>query len=189
MAADEGGDDMKRRAAILMIMVMASLWQQAISLDQSDSMRSPGPDHSSNPLPGSAIKKMKERMAESLAALPSYSVRGAADILQSSPEGNDSLGNGSRENGSLNSSLLQNVSSLNNISLESEPGNSSLSGQQIQADAARANSGSGQFDRFKSSYAARASRHEIGKGGVDSSFFLEGVFEMDKSIKFQDRGF
>ena len=94
MAADDGGDDMKRRAAILMIMVMASLWQQAISLDQTDSMRSPVPDHSSNPLPGSAIKKMEERMAESLAALPSYSVRGAADILQNSPEGNDSLGNG-----------------------------------------------------------------------------------------------
>ena len=189
MAADEGGDYMKRAAAILMIMVVASLWQQAISLDQSDSMRSPGPDHSSNPLPGSAIKKMEERMAESLAALPSPSGRGGADILQSSPEGNDSPGNGSWENSSLNSSLMQNESSLNNISLESEAGNSSLSGQQIQADAGGANSGSGQINRFKGSYAARASRHEIGKGGVDSSIFLEGEFEMDKSIKFQDQGF
>jgi len=41
---------------------------------------------------------------------------------------------------------------------------------------------------FKGFYGMTASRHEIGKSGIDSSMFLSGSFSMDKSVKFQDQG-
>lgn len=187
MSADEGGDYMNRAAAILMMMVMISLWQQALSLDRSDFTMPQGLDLPSDLLPGSGIRKMEDRMAEALAALPSSAGRKAGGDPGKSPAGIESAGNCS-ENSSINSSLPQN-GSMNNISLGSSEGNSSLSGQKINADIGTKDSGSSPSNSFKGSYAARASRHEIGKGGVDSTIFLEGEFEMDKSIKFQDQGF
>jgi len=187
MSADEEGDYMKRAAAILMMMVMISLWQQALCLDRSDFAMPPGLDLPSNLLPGSGIKKMEDRMAEALAALPISPGRGAGGDPGKLPSGIESAGNYS-ENCTINSSLPQN-GSLNNISLGSAEDNSSLSGQKINADIGTKDSGSSPSNSFKGSYATRASRHEIGKGGVDSTLFLEGEFEMDKSIKFQDQGF
>ncbi|MDD1732926.1 MAG: hypothetical protein LUQ53_03015 [Methanothrix sp.] len=130
---------------------------------------------------------MEDRMAEALAALPISPGRGAGGDPGKPPAGIESAGNCS-ENSTINSSLPQN-GSLNNISLGSAEDNSSLSGQKINADIGTKDSGSSPSNSFKGSYATRASRHEIGKGGVDSTFFLEGEFEMDKSIKFQDQGF
>ncbi len=37
-------------------------------------------------------------------------------------------------------------------------------------------------------YGMTASRHEIGKSGINSHTFLSGNFEMDKTVKFQDQG-
>lgn len=182
---------MKRSMAILMIMVIASLWLP--SLGQSD-LKSPlGPDRPSYPSAGSAIKKMEDKMAEDLAALPSPAKSSMREDLGRNstaiePESSN------RENSSLNSSLPQN-GSLNNISQNSSQYASPLSGQQNMTDAGNTDSGSDSAsgpdspNSFKGTYANRASRHEIGKGGVDSSIFLKGEFEMDKSIKFQDRGF
>ena len=190
IVADEGGDDMKRSMAILMIMVIASLWLP--SLSQSD-LKSPlGPDRPSYPSAGSAIKKMEDKMAEDLAALPSpaKSSMGDPDRKSTALEPEESS-NG--ENSSLNSSLLQN-GSLNNIRQNSSQYASPLSDYQNETDAVGTDSGSDSAtgsdspNSFKGIYATKASRPEIGKGGVDSSIFLKGEFEMDKSIKFQDRG-
>jgi hypothetical protein len=38
-------------------------------------------------------------------------------------------------------------------------------------------------------YGITASRHEIGKSNIQSKMVLNGTFEMDKSVKFQDQGF
>ena len=192
IVADEGGDDMKRSMAILMIMAIASLWLP--SLGQSD-LKSPlGPDRPSYPSAGSAIKKMEDKMAEDLAALPSPAKSSMGEDLGRNSTALEPEESSNRENSSLNSSLPQN-GSLNNISQNSSQYASPLSGQQNMTDAGNTDSGSDSAsgpdspNRFKGTYATRASRHEIGKGGVDSSIFLKGEFEMDKSIKFQDRGF
>jgi len=190
IVADEGGDDMKRSMAILMIMAIASLWLP--SLGQSDYKSPLGQDRPSYPSAGSAIKKMEDKMAEDLAALPSPAKSSMGDPDRNSTALEPESFN--RENSSINSSLPQN-GSLNNISQNSSQCTSPLSGQQNRTDAVSTDSGSGSAsgsnspNHFKGTYATRASRHEIGKGGVDSSIFLKGEFEMDKSIKFQDRGF
>jgi hypothetical protein len=179
---------MKRAAAFLMVMVMASLWQQALALGELDSPSVFGPERHSFSSPGSGIKKMEEKMAGALAALPSRlgseggndPVKSAADTLAG--------GNSSLENSSINASQPQN-GSLNNISIGSSEDNSTLTGKQTGADDSDVNAGSGSANRFKGSYATSASRHEIGKGGVESSMSLHGEFEMDNSIKFQDQGF
>lgn len=190
IVADEGGDDMKRSMAILIIMAIASLWLP--SLGQSDHKSPLGQDRPSYPSAGSAIKKMEDKMAQDLAALPSPAKSSMGD-----PDRNSTViepESFNRENSSINSSLPQN-GSLNNISQNSSQCTSPLSGQQNRTDAVSTDSGSGSAsgsnfpNHFKGTYATRASRHEIGKGGVDSSIFLKGEFEMDKSIKFQDRGF
>jgi hypothetical protein len=41
---------------------------------------------------------------------------------------------------------------------------------------------------FSGYYGMTASRHEMGKSGINSKMFLSGSFEMDKSVKFQDQG-
>ena len=183
---------MKRSMAILMIMVIASLWLP--SLGQSD-LKSPlGPDRPSYPSAGSAIKKMEYKMAEDLAALPSPAKSSREEEPGRSSIAIEPEESSNGENSSINSSLPQN-GSLNNISQNSSQFTSPLSGQQNRTDAVSTDSGSGSAsgsnstNHFKGTYATRASRHEIGKGGVDSSIFLKGEFEMDKSIKFQDRGF
>ena len=188
---------MKRSMAILMIMAIASLWLP--SLGQSDFISLLGSDRPSYPSAGSAIKKMEDTMAEALAALPSpaKSSMGDPDGSSTALEPEESF---NRENSSINSSQPQN-GSLNNISQNSSQNASHLSGQQNRTEAGKTDpgsdfpsgsaiaSGSDSANSFKGSYATRASRHEIGKGGVDSSIFLKGEFEMDKSIKFQDQGF
>ena len=183
---------MKRSMAILMIMAIASLWLP--SLGQSDFKSPLGPDRPSYPSAGSAIKKMEDKMAEDLAALPSPAKSSMAEYLGRNSTALEPEERSNRENSSINSSLPQN-GSLNNISQNSSQYASSLSGQQNMTDAGNTDSGSDSGsgpdspNRFKGTYATRASRHEIGKGGVDSSITLKGEFEMDKSIKFQDQGF
>lgn len=132
-------------------------------------------------------------MAEALAALPSSQSSNAGGDHGKSPAGIDSRENSSLENSSINSSLPQNGSINNSIlddnSLDGAEGRPGLTARQIKLDNGSMESGSITASRFNGTYSARASRHEIGKGGVDSSIFLKGEFEMDKSIKFQDRGF
>ena len=111
IVADEGGDDMKRSMAILMIMAIASLWLP--SLGQSDYKSPLGQDRPSYPSAGSAIKKMEDKMAEDLAALPSPAKSSMGDPDRNSTALEPESFN--RENSSINSSLPQN-GSLNNIS-------------------------------------------------------------------------
>lgn len=184
---------MKRAAAILMIMVMIFLWQQALPVRGLNPTWDLGTDRSMHSSAGSDIRKMEEKMAEALAALPSSQSSNAGGDHDKSPAGIDWRENSSLENSSINSSLPQNGSfnngSLDDNSQDGAEGSVGLTGRQIKADNGSMESGSSSANRFKGTYAASAFRHEIGKGGVDSSVFLKGEFEMDKSIKFQDRGF
>jgi hypothetical protein len=76
---------------------------------------------------------------------------------------------------------------LDNDSIISPPGNSSLLND-ANSPAGQQNVGSSSEGRFKGYYGMTASRHEMGKSGIDSHMFLSGNFEMDKTVKFQDQG-
>lgn len=71
-------------------------------------------------------------------------------------------------------------STRNNISI-----NSSLSNSSLLNSSANENVASRSFNGY---YGMTASRHEMGKSGIDSRMFLNGTFEMDKTVKFQDQG-
>jgi hypothetical protein len=185
MSADEGGGLMKRAAVILM-MFMISLWQQAVALDESDPIGSPIADKSSYSPCSSETKKMEERMAAALAALPNHAGSQVGGDLGRSPVAMEPGANSS-DNSTINSSLPQN-GSLNNIRLGGK-GDASLPGQKAVAKAGIQDPLSFPSCRFRGTYASRASRHEMGKGGVDSSVSLKGEFEMDRRVMFQDRGF
>ena len=53
---------------------------------------------------------------------------------------------------------------------------------------ARQNVGSSSKGSLNGYYGMTASRHEMGKSGINSKMFLSGNFEMDKTVKFQDQG-
>lgn len=80
-------------------------------------------------------------------------------------------------NNSINESSLDN--SVSNPTATSS-GNITA-GQQGVASDSRAS--------FNGYYGITASRHEMGKSDIRSSMQLNGAFEVDKSVKFQDRGF
>ena len=85
--------------------------------------------------------------------------------------------------GQFNSIIISINSSLSNSSL--------LNSSAANVDDANKdglNVGSISKGSFNGYYGMTASRHEIGKSGIDSHMFLRGTFEMDKTVKFQDQG-
>jgi hypothetical protein len=172
---------MRLGLAILFIMILAAFYQNAMALGGSDPPSVFGPDGPAHFQPGSDSERMEDKIAEALAALPSH--QGGKNEERDSIDDEDTdlpLNNSTQLNGSINSSINQNSSLLDN---------STVSDSEAGVDDGNINAAFGSANRFKGFYATSASRHEIGKGGIDSSMFLSGAFEMDKSIKFQDMGF
>lgn len=172
---------MRLGLAILFIMILAAFYQNAMASGASDIAGVFGPDGPALFKPGSDAGKMEDKIAGALAALPLHP-GGKNEKTDSIEDGASDLphSNSTQLNGSINSSINQN-SSL--------PDNVTISGSDAGVDDGNINAAFGSANRFKGFYASRASRHEIGKGGIDSSMLLSGAFEMDKSIKFQDLGF
>jgi len=90
---------------------------------------------------------------------------------------NNSTNNSSVNNPSLNVSSLDNSVSNPSATLS---GNASAGQQGVASDSKAS---------FNGYYGITASRHEMGKSDIKSSMQLNGAFEVDKSVKFQDRGF
>jgi hypothetical protein len=118
--------------------------------------------------------------------------------LNNSNPGNSASGNSTPNNISINSSL-SNSSLLNSSVAQVADANEDRlkSNEAAASDPAKidANSQSGQQNVGSSSrgslngyYGMTATRHEMGKSGIDSRMFLSGNFEMDKTVKFQDQG-
>lgn len=179
---------MMKRAMIVILMVMtAVLLPQAVASDQLDSagFSGSGGDIFSH---GSDAKKMENKIAEALASLKP-AINPALDDLNS---GNGPINNSSSQNNSP-SNISQNTSQ--NSSLDNSTVNSEEHAQSNPFEIAEGNSPAGQNagasskGSFNGFYGMTASRHEIGKSGIDSSMFLSGNFEMEKSVRFQDQGF
>jgi len=153
---------------LLMLSVAADLLSAAASFGKSDSTTIPGPDGTALFTPGTDTKKVQERLAEALVKLDSWKKA----RTQEKREPLNSTQNNISNNCSLNnSSLLNSPAAMVNDAGEDGP-----------------NVGSNSRGRFNGYYGMTASRHEIGKSGIDSHMFLSGTFEMDKSVKFQDQG-
>lgn len=109
---------------------------------------------------------------------------------------NDTISNNTSINSSLNNSSLLNSSAAqatgaNDDRLESNeamPRTPAELNANTNSSAVPQNVGSSSKGNFKGFYGMTASRHEMGKSGIDSSMFLSGTFEMDKTVKFQDQG-
>ena len=174
---------MKWAMTVILMVMTAVLLPQAAASDQLDSagFSGSGGDIFSQ---GSDAKKMENKIAEALASLKpainpalTDSNSGNGSINNSSPQ-NDSLSNIS-QNGSLDNSIVNSKEHAQLNPGETAGDNSSFS----------QNTGSSSKGSSKGFYATTASRHEIGKSGIDSNMFLSGNFEMEKSVKFQDQGF
>ncbi|MCK9566133.1 MAG: hypothetical protein M0Q43_08810, partial [Methanothrix sp.] len=159
-----------------------------------------GPDGSVFFTPGTDTKKVEDKMAEALIRLDSWK-KARAEEKSELPADN------------IGQPKLTRIPAVNSTPIDSNPGNSTLdnisiigplsnsshlnSSKDQDADAIKfdANSsaglqnvGSSTKGSFDGYYGITASRHEMSKSSVDSRMFLSGTFEMDKTVKFQDRG-
>ena len=178
---------MMKWAMTVILMVMAAvLLPQAVASDQ---LGSAGISGSGGGIlsQGSDAKKIENKIAEALASLKP-ATNPALDDLNS---GNGPINNSSYQNNSP-SNISQNTSqnsSLDNSTVNSEENVQSNPFEIAEGNSpAGQNAGSSSKGSFKGFYGMTASRHEVGKSGIDSSMFLSGNFEMEKSVKFQDQG-
>lgn len=178
---------MKRAMIVIPMVMMAVLLPQAVASDQLDfaGFSGSGGDIFSH---GSDAKKMENKIVEALASLKP-AINPALTDLNS---GNGPINNSSSQNNSP-SNISQNTSQ--NSSLDNSTVNSEEHAQSNPFEIAEGNTPAGQNagasskGSFNGFYGMTASRHEIGKSGIDSSMFLSGNFEMEKSVRFQDQGF
>ncbi len=175
--------------ATMFIMLLSAINQSAVAFGGSDcaSVFSPDGPTLISPGSGSDARRMEDKIAEALAALPALPGSINDEGADSVEEGNAALplSNSTLLNGSVNSSVSQNASLSDNSTVaggKTDADGSDAGGSDIDASF-------GSASRFKGFYATSASRHEIGKGGIDSNMLLSGTFELDNSIKFQDQGF
>jgi hypothetical protein len=163
---------MKRVMVILlMLLAAADLLSMAALSHQTGFEGISGPDGAFVSTPGIDAKKVEDKMADALARLDSWKNGRSNSTQTNSTQSNSTSGN----------------STLENNSIISPPGNSSLLND-VNSPAGLQNIGSSSEARFKGYYGMTASRHEMGKSGINSHMFLSGNFEMDKNVKFQDQG-
>ncbi len=155
---------MKRIIIILFMLLAATDLLSAASFGKSDSMSIFGPDGGVSFTPATDTKKVQEKIAEALVKLDSWKKARAEEKREP----------------------LANIS--NNCSLNNSSVLNSSAAMVVDAGEDGPNVGSSSKERFSGYYGMTASRHEMGKSGINSHMFLSGNFEMDKSVKFQDQG-
>jgi len=154
-----------------------------------------GPEEAIFSTPGTDTKKVQDKIAEALVRLDSWK-KARAEEKREPLVGNSNPGNSTLDNISINGSLSN--SSLHNSSVDQDADVQDAAAGKIDANtntnkntnssASEQNVGASSRGSFDGYYGMTASRHEMGKSGVNSHMFLSGNFEMDKSVKFQDRG-
>lgn len=171
---------MKRVILILLLLLAAADLLLAAGLSSESGFTGiSGPDGAVISLPGTDTKKVEDRMADALARLDSWKKARAKEKIAT--KDNSTQANSTKSNSTSDNSTLDNNSII------SPPVNSSLFND-ANSPAGLQNVGSSSEGRFKGYYGMTASRHEMGKSGINSNMFLSGNFEMDKTVKFQDQG-
>jgi hypothetical protein len=169
---------------VILLMLLAADILSAAALSREFGLASVlGPDGAVVSTPGTDSKKIEDKMADALARLDSWKRARAKEKIGPVAGNTDQTEFSSRP--LLNSTSGN--STLDNNSVISPPGNSSHLND-ANSPAGLQNVGSSSEGRFKGYYDMTASRHEMGKSGINSHTFLSGNFEMDKTVKFQDQG-
>ncbi|MHC1686787.1 MAG: hypothetical protein AB9879_03635 [Methanothrix sp.] len=132
--------------------------------------------------------QVQEKMADALNRLSAWREDQAnkTSQLAAASEGKSALNNSRQDNSELNNSSLNNSSLNDTIRSDSALNRSTLSGETSASPTGVATDSKTSFNGY---YGITASRHEMGKSDIKSSTQLSGAFEIDKSVKFQDRGF
>lgn len=205
--------EMMWKIAVLLMIILAVLLPVAEAYGMSDSAVVPGAGESIF-LPGSDAKKLQDKIAGALASLKAMKSGSAAGSGGAEPghantgsletekidskagrNGTVQANNSSSEgdiginvNGSVDEGLNGTVGNQTPVSRDA--GLSSINGSSLDMSGAAGQQGvaASTAGSFRGFYGMTASRHEIGKSGIDSSMFLSGSFSMDKSVKFQDQG-
>jgi len=173
---------MKWIIMVILVVMTAVLLPQTVASDQLDSGGFSGLGGYIFP-PDSDAKKMENKIAEALASFkPAIN-----PALNSSNSDIGPINNISHQNDSSNDTSQN--SSLDNSTVNSKE-HAQSNPREIMADnsSSSQNAGASTKGRFKGFYGMSATRHEIGKSGIDSSMFLSGKFEMEKNVKFHDQG-
>lgn len=156
--------------AAIAVMGFSALWQAAASIDSSGSSSLDGLEKSAFSSPNKIDDMMKEAM-QSIA-----SIKQKQEQKKKAGE-EEALLNLQKNNSTLQNTTLQNLTDEN------------LTAQNAESEAGREKIGSSSKGSMSGVYGITASRHEIGKSNIQSKMVLNGTFEMDKSVKFQDQGF
>jgi hypothetical protein len=175
---------------LIMILAAAGLLSLAAS-SGTDFAGILGSDKTVFSTPGTDTKKVQDKIAEALVRLDSWK-KARAEEKREPLVGNSNPGNSTLDNISINGSLSN--SSQQSPSVDQDADAQDAAAGKIDANtntnssASEQNVGASSRGSFDGYYGMTASRHEMGKSGINSRMFLSGTFEMDKSVKFQDRG-
>ena len=167
--------------AAIAVMGFSALWQAAASIDSSGSSSLDRLDGSAFSSPDKIDDLMKEAM-QSIASLKQKQEQ----KKEAGEEG--ALLNLQKNNSTLQNTTLQNTT-LQNLTEQNSNDDGNLTAQNPELEAGREKIGSSSKGSMSGVYGITASRHEIGKSNIQSKMVLNGTFEMDKSVKFQDQGF
>ena len=172
--------------AAIAVMGFSALWQVAASIDSSGSSSLDRLDGSAFSSPDKIDDLMKEAM-QSIASLKQKQEQkkeaGEEGALLNLQKNNSTL-----QNTTLQPTTLQNMT-LQNLTEQNSNDDGNLTAQNPELEAGREKIGSSSKGSISGVYGITASRHEIGKSNIQSKMVLNGTFEMDKSVKFQDQGF
>lgn len=166
---------------IFLILAAAAFLQAAASSGKSDSSSMVGLDGSVFFAPGTDAKKVEDKIAQALISLDFW--KKARLKEKGEPLGNFALNNSTAISPNIGINRTFDNSSALNSSLNSSTARVADAIEDGQ------NAGSSSKTSFSGYYGMTASRHEMGKSGINSRTFLSGTFEMDNTVKFQDQGF
>lgn len=177
-------DKLVNKAALL-VLLAAVLVQTACGSGGIDAVSLSNIKASSSLTSNSNADQVQEKMADALNRLSAWREDQANKTSQlaagSASDGKSTLNNSRQDNSELNNSSLNST-----LRADSALNRSTLSGETSASPKGVATDSKTSFNGY---YGITASRHEMGKSDIKSSTQLSGAFEIDKSVKFQDRGF
>ncbi len=135
-------------------------------------------------------KSMEMKIAETLHNIASASPSGQPNGGTTNQRANEPSVNSSAFNLSINATS-HNSSMINSSAKLSSPGSSAITGGSAITDGTTVSSqemGSSSKGVSNGFWGIQASKHVMGQSDIKSQMFLSGTFDVDKTVKFSDRG-
>jgi hypothetical protein len=196
---------MKALPVAMFIFISAALISQTAASSSSLGAMGTGFDIRNSASTDLNLRNIENKMADSLHSLSLTKQEEKNDALVSAstaglshnnPHINGTgLNNSSQNNISLNNASFIDPSAINaseqNSSLNKNPDANGISPKSalLSGSAAPSGMGSSSTGKYSGFYGISASRHETGKSDIQSKMLLNGGFEVDKTVQFQDRDY